>query len=125
MPGSDEFVIAQRALTGEWGFRSYREALRSWIATVAIVEVEYVGEGEEFAAELSARDYLAEVLRRAPSMHEKIESDLDPWDARFRAATVEHAESDHADGDGWWQHRRPRNWRQPATEELRALGIIQ
>ena len=48
----------QRALAHDWAFECYADALRSWIATVAIVEVGYVGEWEEYAFELGARDYL-------------------------------------------------------------------
>jgi hypothetical protein len=40
----DDFVAAQRALADEYSFGYYEAALRSWIATVAIVEVGYVGE---------------------------------------------------------------------------------
>ena len=124
----DEFVTAQRDLANDWGFRSYHEALRSWIATVAIVEVGYVGEWEEYAHELAARDYLDEVAHRAPSARHKIAADLSTWDARFRAATVEQAEPHLPITEGrvgWWQYRSPRNWRQPATEELRKRGIIE
>ena len=62
-----EVVRAQRELEADWGFRSFEEALRSWIATVAIVEVEYVGEWEEYTHELMARDYLEELARRSPA----------------------------------------------------------
>jgi hypothetical protein len=34
----DDFVAAQRALADEGGFESFADALRSWIATVAIIE---------------------------------------------------------------------------------------
>ena len=97
-------------------------------ATVAIVEVGYVGEWEEYVHELAARDYLDEVAHRAPSMRGKIEEDLELWDERFRAATVEE-DKPHlplTEGRiGWWQYRSPRVWRQRATEELRRRGIIE
>jgi hypothetical protein len=64
--GGDDFVRAQRELAEDWGFSSFEEALRSWIATVAIIEVEYVGEWEEYTHELMARDYLGELARRSP-----------------------------------------------------------
>jgi hypothetical protein len=119
----DEFIDAQRVLARDWGFDCYRDALRSWIATVAIVEVGYVGEWEEYAHELVARDYLDEVAHRAPSMKKKIEGDLSVWDERFRAATVQE-EKPHlpiTDGRiGWWQYRSPKRWRRPASEELAA-----
>jgi len=51
-----DFVPAQRSLAEPYRFGCYEAALRSWIATVAIVEVGYVGESEEYAVELSARD---------------------------------------------------------------------
>jgi hypothetical protein len=127
----NEFVAAQRALADDWGFRSYHDALRSWIATVAIVEVGYVGEWEEYASELSAREYLDEVAHRAPTMRQKIEADLAQWDERFRAATVEEVKPHLPLTDGrvgWWQYRSPRQWRKPATEELqelRARGVIE
>ncbi len=52
----DDFVATQRALKKDYGFDSYEAALRSWIATVAIVEVGYVGEWEEYVLELSVLD---------------------------------------------------------------------
>jgi hypothetical protein len=57
-----DFVTAQRALADDYGFACYEDALRSWIATVAIVEVGYVGEWEKYAAELMAREYLNELM---------------------------------------------------------------
>ena len=89
----DEFIDAQRALAADWRFGCYEDALRSWIATVAIIEVGYVGEWEEYVHELMARDYLDEVAHRAPSMREKIDQDLSLWDERFHAATVEEGAS--------------------------------
>jgi hypothetical protein len=62
---ADDFVAAQRALAEDYGFDSFNEALRSWIATVAIVEVGYEGEWEEYVHELGARDYLDELVRRS------------------------------------------------------------
>jgi hypothetical protein len=119
----NDFVAAQRALGGEWGFASFREALRSWIATVAIVEVGYVGEWEEYTHELMARDYMSEIVRLSPNSGPKVEEDLAPWDERFRAATIEE-EKPHlpmANGEaGWWQYRSPRKWRRPASEEIAA-----
>jgi hypothetical protein len=119
-----EFTNAQRALAKDWGFACYEDALRSWIATVAIVEVGYVGEWEDYVHELEARDYLDEVARRAPSLHPTIERDLAPWDERFRTATVEHGEPHMPPDpgrDAWWQYRSPVNWRRPATEEIKEL----
>jgi hypothetical protein len=92
------------------------------------VEVGYVGECEEYANELGARDYLDEVEHRAPSEREKIQGDLSLWDDRFRAATVEESEPHLPPTEGrigWWQYRSPRVWRRPATEELRKLGVIE
>src|SRR5204863_4777321 len=85
----DDFVPAQRALADEYGFACYEAALRSWIATVAIIEVGYVGEWEEYTNELTARDYFGELARRSPGSRSAIEEDLRLWDDRFRAATVE------------------------------------
>src|SRR6266511_1602706 len=91
----DRHVRAQRELEADWGFRSFEEALRSWIATVAIVEVEYVGEWEEYTHELVARDYLEELARRSPAeWASHVETEVAPWDERVRAATVEE-ESPH------------------------------
>jgi len=127
MAKGTDFVAAQRTLASEWGFESYEAALRSWIATVAIVEVGYVGEWEEYTHELMARDYLDEIGRLSPSSRPTIEDDLAVWDDRFRAATVE-AEKPHLpplDGEpGWWQSRSPRKWRRPATEELGGSGTF-
>jgi hypothetical protein len=121
MTYDDDFVPAQRALADEYSFGYYEAALRSWIATVAIVEVGYVGEWEEYTNELTARDYLEELMRRSPGSRSAIEGDLRLWDHRFRAATVEE-EKPHLpplEGDpGWWQYRSPRSWRRPASEEL-------
>jgi hypothetical protein len=124
----DDFIAAQRALAEDWGFDCYEAALRSWIATVAIVEVGYVGEWEEYTHELMARDYMSEIIRLSPSSRPMVEEDLAPWDERFRAATIE-GEKPHlpmAKGEaGWWQYRSPRVWRQPASEELRPRGVTE
>jgi hypothetical protein len=118
----DDFVAAQRALAPEWGFANFREALRSWIATVAIIEVGFVGEWEEYTHELGAREYLEEIRRRAPGeWDERLASKVEPWDERFRAATVKEEKLHplQLDGEpepGWWQYRRPRHWRSPASE---------
>jgi hypothetical protein len=118
----DEFVRARRELEDEWGFQSFHDALRSWIATVAIIEVEYVGEWEEYTHDLMARDYLDELARRSPAeWASHIETEVAPWDQRFRAATVqEHrAHLPPLEGEpGWWQYRSPRRWKRPASEEL-------
>lgn len=118
----DDFVAAQKALAEEWGFRSFNEGLRSWIATVAIVEVGYVGEWEEYTNELTARDYLDELARRSPDYGAAVVAEeVALWDERFRAATVEEDEPHlpPLEGDpGWWQYRSPRNWQRPASEEL-------
>jgi hypothetical protein len=122
----DDFVAAQRALNEESGlaFASYESALRSWIATVAIIEVGYVGEWEEYTHELMARDYLHELMRLSSSSRAALEQDVAIWDERFRNATIEeqtpHLAPLHGDA-GWWQFRSPRNWRQPAYEELGLL----
>ena len=118
-------MAAQRALAKDWGFRSFNEALRSWIATVAIVEVGYVGESEEYVHELGARDYLEQLARRSPGYGAAhVQEQVAPWDERFRAATVEeaaaHLSPQHGE-PGWWQHRSPRNWQRPASEELGLL----
>jgi hypothetical protein len=117
----DDFVAAQRALVEEYGFASYTEGLRSWIATVALVEVGYVGEWEKYAHELMARDYINELTLRSPDSRTAVEEDLAVWDERFKAATVEE-EQPHLpplDGEiGWWQYRSPKEWRRPAAEEL-------
>lgn len=127
LEAGDDFMRAQRELAHEWGFRSFEDALRSWIATVAIIEVEYVGEWEEYTHELMAREYLGELARRSPAAWASyVQTAVTPWDERFRAATVEE-ERPHvpqADGEpGWWQYRSPRCWRQPASEELRQRGL--
>ena len=116
---------AQRELAETWSFRCYGDALRSWIATVAIVEVEYVGEWEEYANELTARDYLVELAALCPSFAPTIESEVLIWDQRFRAATVQQDKPwlRSSPGDGrWWMYRRPVRWRQPAREELQRWG---
>jgi hypothetical protein len=118
---AEDFVNAQRALAESWGFESYRQALRSWIATVAIVEVGYVGEWEAYSLDLLARDYLEELIRLSPRSRQAIEEDLAVWDARFRAATIEEPDPHlpMLDGSaGWWQYRTPRTWRRPASEEF-------
>jgi hypothetical protein len=120
--GSSAFVAAQRALRGSWGFESFTEGLRSWIATVALAEVGYVGEWEEWAHELMAREYLAEIGRRSPGYGaQRVAEKVAPWDERFRAATVEEAEPyivRPPEVAEWWWYRRPKEWRQPAREEL-------
>ncbi len=118
----DPFVAAQRALAEEWGFESFDAGLRSWIATVAIVETGYVGEWDEYANELMARDYLTEVAQRSgPGGQARVAEAVAPWDERFMAATVpeEKGHLPRHDGvDDWWHYRSPRNWRRPYTEEL-------
>jgi hypothetical protein len=113
----DEFVRAQRELADDWGFESFEQALRSWIASVAIIEVGYVGVWEEYAHELMARDYLEELSRRAPRWWAKdIAKQVAPWDERFRAATeqTEKAQLIPEDGNpGWRQFRVPRRWEEP------------
>jgi hypothetical protein len=118
----DDFVAAQRTFIGDYGITSYREALRRWIATVAIVEVDYVGEWE-YASELSARDYLNELMIRSPQSRAAVEEDVSLWDQRFKAATVEEQQPHFAleDGNpGWWQHRSPGKWKIP-SKKLRLL----
>jgi hypothetical protein len=123
----DDFVEAQRALANEYGFPCYEDALRSWIATVATVEAGYVGEWEEYVHELMARDYLGQVTSLSPTSKARVDEDLNLWDERFRAATVEEREP-HLPSDegaiGWWQYRSPKRWRQPATEELARRGLL-
>jgi hypothetical protein len=123
MRKADDFISAQRALVRDWGFRCYEDGLRSWIATVAIVEVDYVREWEEYAHELMARDYLDEVMHLSPGSRAAIDEDLRVWDERFQIATVEEAKPNLPMTDGragWWQYRSPRNWRRPASEEIAA-----
>jgi hypothetical protein len=99
------------------GFGSFEEALRSWIATVAIIEVGYVGVWEEYAHELMARDYLDELARRCSEIWaDELAQKVAPWDERFRAATEETVEPQLMPEDGnpgWWQFRVPRRWEQP------------
>jgi len=105
----------------EWAFRSFNDALRSWIATVALVEIGYEGEWEEYTNELTARDYLDEVRRRSGSdWPQRFDEEIAPWDERFRAATVEEAEPHlpPLESDpGWWQYRSPRHWIVPSEQE--------
>jgi hypothetical protein len=125
----NQFIQAQRDLRDDWSFESFEQALRSWIATVAIAEVEYVGEWEEWIFELMARDYLDEVRRRSgPDWTARHDALLGPWDERFKGATVTEPKPhlSTTSGDiGWWQYRSPRRWRRPGSEELsrRARGI--
>jgi hypothetical protein len=80
----EAFVAAQRELQADWGYRCYEEALRSWIATVAIVEVGYAGEWEEYANELMARDYIDELVSRSPGEWAlRITREVARWDERF------------------------------------------
>jgi hypothetical protein len=113
-------VAAQRALAEDYGFNSFNEALRSWIATVAVIEVGYEGEWEEYTHELLARDYLDELARRSGSYGAaRVEEKVGPWDERFRAATVEEKEPHlppMRGEPGWWQYRSPRKWRIPSRE---------
>jgi hypothetical protein len=124
----NRFVQAQRDLREDWGFESFEDALRSWIATVAITEVEYVGEREEWVHELMARDYLAEIRARSgPDWKARQDELVSPWDERFRAATSEEAEPHLrlTSGEaGWWQFRSPRRWRRPASEEIARRGGV-
>jgi hypothetical protein len=118
----DDFVAAQRDLVEDFGFASYHAALRSWIATVAIVEVGYGADWEEYVLlDLPARDYLNELMMRSPGSRAAIEEDIRAWDDRFRAATVQE-EKPHLppmEGEpGWWQYRSPRSWHRPASDEL-------
>jgi hypothetical protein len=90
------------------------------------VEVGYVGEWEEYAHELVARDYLDEVAQRAPSEQARIAEALSVWDERFRAATVQEAKPHLPITEGrigWWQYRSPREWRRPASEEIAAHNL--
>jgi hypothetical protein len=120
--GAFAFGAAQKALRESWGFESFKDGLRSWIATVAVTEVGYVGEWEEWADELWAREYLAEIARRSPGYGaERVAEKVALWDERFRAATVEEAEPYLVPPSGvaeWWWYRSPKEWRQPAQEEL-------
>jgi hypothetical protein len=115
-------VAAQRALREDWGFDSFKDGLRSWIATVAITEVGFVGEWEEWLNELSAREYLAEIARRSPGYGaDRVAEKVALWDERFRAATIEESKPHIVLSDGvaeWWWYRSPKEWRQPAQEEL-------
>ena len=121
--GSSEFIQAQRELTEVFGFKCFNDALRSWIATVAIVEVEFVGEWEDYTNELMAREYLAQIRLRASGEWEKrLRGKVEPWDERFTSATAEEAEPhlELQDGiGGWWWYRTPRRWRRPTANLLR------
>jgi hypothetical protein len=127
----DTFVAACRELKSRgWSFASYNAALRSWIATMAIIEVGYDGEGEEYEAlELAARDYLEELMVLSPGSREKIEADLRAWDERFRAATIERDKPfiGSRDEAGWWRYRRPVKWRNDSLEEwtLKQAALAQ
>jgi hypothetical protein len=111
-----------REMKEEWGFRSFEQALRSWIATVAIVEVGYYGEGAEYVHELWARQYLAELKGRSgEGWPERWDAMIEPWDERFRAATVEKEEPLLPPLDGgaveWWQYRIPKVWTVPSLDD--------
>src|SRR6266566_5949023 len=96
------------------GRPSLYDAIRLWIATVASVETGYEGDVEEYAYDLHTRDYLEELRTRLPGFWaEYIDRCLQPWDERFRAATVEEAEPylpALTDEPGWWQFRTPWTW---------------
>jgi hypothetical protein len=108
-----------RAMREDWRFASFNEALRSWIATVAITEVGFEGVSEDWWFELLARDYLAELRRRAGSdWPERWDATIAPWDERFRAATDEQAKPHLTVPDyepGWWQYRSPKIWTRPSA----------
>lgn len=89
-----------------------------------MVEVEFVGEWEEYIHELGAREYLEEISRRAPrEWEERLAGQVEPWDERFRAATVEKKTPHLAplSGEACWVHyRTPRSWRRPSED----LGLL-
>jgi hypothetical protein len=106
-----------RAMQEDWGFACFEDALRSWIATVAITEVGFEGVAEEWWNELTARDYLADLRRRSgDDWPERWDALIEPWDERFRSATVEEKEPHLPSADyptGWWQYRSPKRWMNP------------
>ena len=91
-----------------------QELVRAWIAIVAIVEVGYDGMAEEYWNDLMTREYLDVLCKRLPGYWAtRFAEWIDPWDERFRAATVEetrpHLHPPEAEA-GWWWYRSPRLW---------------
>lgn len=113
-----EILEVQRRIEPEWGFRSLDDAIRSWVATVALVESGFNDDLEEYALQLHMRDYLAFLCANVSEPARKlIVSELEAWDSRFKAATVEASEPvlPASFGEtGWWQRRvpevRPAGW---------------
>jgi hypothetical protein len=120
----NEDVLALRRVQDELREDWYRlteltpmELVRAWIAIVAIVEVGYDGEWEEYTNDLMTREFIAELSRRLPGRWAtRFAEWVAPWDERFRAATTEESEP-HLFGDedepGWWWYRTPRTWLRP------------
>jgi hypothetical protein len=92
------------------------QLVRAWIAIVAIVEVGYDGEWEEYTNDLMTREFIAELSRQLPgSWATRFAEWVAPWDERFRAATTEESKPHLPSvGDenepGWWWYRTPRIW---------------
>jgi hypothetical protein len=117
----NEDVLALRRVQDELREDWYRlteltpmELVRAWIAIVALVEVGYDGEWEEYTNDLMTREFIAELSRRLPGRWAtRFAEWVAPWDERFRAATTEESEP-HLFGDedepGWWWYRTPRTW---------------
>jgi hypothetical protein len=102
----------------DWRFTSFNDALRNWIATVAITEVGFEGFGEDWWWELHSRDYLGELrVRAGTDWPEHWDALIEPWDERFRAATIEVEEPHLPSSDyetGWWHYRSPKVWTIPS-----------
>jgi hypothetical protein len=100
------------------------DLVRAWIAIVAIVEVGYDGEWEEYTNDLMTREFIAELSRRLPGRWAALFAEwVALWDERFRAATKEESEPhlrplDDEEEPGWWWYRTPRLW--PGAHQPRA-----
>jgi hypothetical protein len=99
----------------DWGWASFEQALRDWIATVAITEVEFDGNADGWIWRIGTCGYLEELRERSGSdWPDRFDAMIEPWDERFRAATTEgdvHFVPGYA--PGWWELRFPRRWHNP------------
>lgn len=85
--------------------------LNTWRVFVAHVERGYPAGAYDYDNELSSRDLLQQLIEQGPlALQHELARQLEPWDARFRAATCENTEQcAHLERSTyWWRYRVPK-----------------
>src|SRR5689334_3017888 len=88
--GRERADVLQELRREGWRFNGPWSAELEWIALVALIEAGRPDGLDDYTYVLAARSYLEELRRRLPGYWSDLYGErLEPWDARFRAATFE------------------------------------